>query len=362
MANKLRDVFSDQSPQYNLKITFDSYERSKDFYRALQHVWKTGEPAEIPGDVKMSTALTDGRNSYSLEEKLPVSQLMVFPSKDTFEREVKIYTGDYVKLKLERYNIEEGPVIQLKENPLLSMQVRLHKDSRRINYTYSFHSEKAETIEEIANAYKTMIGFMDIMFLFDGHDYRNNEELDKINAQYKFFKRMLKIYAHLTQLNQRLSLGITPQMVNQEEQIHDFFDIEELYAVLYEHRVFRINAKIDDSETIGRINPDLEGKLEIGRYMDIRMKGQVQYNICGATVELYTVEWLANVVLKEIINNEDGTSLIKYGNNDLKPMFMSYSAFLSEEEAQTELEHAQERREEYLNALTIDEYMASLEG
>ena len=47
--------------------------------------------------------------------------------------------------------------------------------------------------------------------------------------------------------------------------------------------------------------------------------------------------FLTNAIVKEIIELENGTTKISYGEEDSRPMFISYKGFKTEKEAENEI-------------------------
>ena len=64
----------------------------------------------------------------------------------------------------------------------------------------------------------------------------------------------------------------------------------------------------------------------------------------------YTVKCVFGARIKSIEESEDGKKTIYFEEKKDKPMFMSYSAYLTEEEAQFEIEHIMDKHEEYIHA------------
>ena len=61
--------------------------------------------------------------------------------------------------------------------------------------------------------------------------------------------------------------------------------------------------------------------------------------------------------MKDIRKCEDGTVKILYGDTDSKPMYVSFSAFETSEEARQELDVIMQHEEIYNNALTSSVYI-----
>ena len=83
-----------------------------------------------------------------------------------------------------------------------------------------------------------------------------------------------------------------------------------------------------------------------------------EFYLWGETVEIYTSNLLTNAIVKEIIELENGTTKISYGEEDSRPMFISYKGFKTEKEAENEMKSIMENKEAYVNAKRLWEYLA----
>lgn len=66
---------------------------------------------------------------------------------------------------------------------------------------------------------------------------------------------------------------------------------------------------------------------------------------------------LINALVKDIQKSDDGTVQILYGDTDSKPMYISFSAFETVEEAKHEENTILQHDEIYVNALTSNAYI-----
>ena len=67
-------------------------------------------------------------------------------------------------------------------------------------------------------------------------------------------------------------------------------------------------------------------------------------------------------MVKDIQKCDDGTVKILYGDTDSKPMYISFSAFKTSQEAKRELDTILEHDEIYVNALTSNVYINQYYG
>ena len=127
-----------------------------------------------------------------------------------------------------------------------------------------------------------------------------------------------------------LALSISPSLLNdlpREEQQ----DIDELYLLLCEKKVVRLNAKLTSTNLTSVAMNHTDTPL--------------------------TANLLVNALVKDIQECDDGTVKILYGDTDSKPMYISFSAFKTKEEAEQEGDNILQHDEVYINALTSNAYI-----
>lgn len=98
--------------------------------------------------------------------------------------------------------------------------------------------------------------------------------------------------------------------------------------------------------------------IEVGTALSLTFVNNITYSLWGINVTLYAANLLSNAIVKEINWIADDEVKIVYGDEDSRPMYISYRAFKTEEEAEDEMIHIMENREEYENALTVGGYIS----
>ena len=98
--------------------------------------------------------------------------------------------------------------------------------------------------------------------------------------------------------------------------------------------------------------------IKVGTALDVTFIKRKEFYLWGETVEIYTSNLLTNAIVKEIIELENGTTKISYGEEDSRPMFISYKGFKTEKEAENEMKSIMENKEAYVNAKRLWEYLA----
>ena len=95
-----------------------------------------------------------------------------------------------------------------------------------------------------------------------------------------------------------------------------------------------------------------ETPLSIGSKIALTFLSSIEFNFLKQTVTLHTANLLVNALVKDIQESDDGTVKILYGDTDSKPMYISFSAFETSEEAKQESDTILQHDEIYVNALT----------
>lgn len=136
-----------------------------------------------------------------------------------------------------------------------------------------------------------------------------------------------------------------------------FCDIDELYLLLCEKKVVRLDAKLTSTDSTSVAMNRTETPLSIGSKIALTFLSSIELNFLKQTVTLHTANLLVNALVKDIQESDDGTVKILYGDTDSKPMYISFSAFETSEEAKQESDTILQHDEIYVNALTSNAYI-----
>jgi hypothetical protein len=163
-----------------------------------------------------------------------------------------------------------------------------------------------------------------------------------------FFKRLYLV-------EQELELSFQPMQIKDTEIVEG--ELEELYLLLIEKKVIRLNAKLNATESTGITMESGAHKLEVGSKIDLTFLGESEYTIYGQKISVHTANLLSNAIIKEVKQGEEGTIKVLYGDTDNRPMYISYTGFKTIDEAKQEMKTIMEHKEKYIEALTINEHM-----
>lgn len=134
-------------------------------------------------------------------------------------------------------------------------------------------------------------------------------------------------------------------------------DIDELYLLLCEKKVVRLSAKLTSTSSTAVTMNNAEASLSIGDKIALTFIGSIEFSFLKQSVTLHTANLLINALVKDIQKCDDGTVRVLYGDTDSKPMYISFSAFQTSEEAKQESETIMQHESIYVNALTSNAYI-----
>jgi len=85
---------------------------------------------------------------------------------------------------------------------------------------------------------------------------------------------------------------------------------------------------------------------------------ELEFSLWNEKIILYAVNLLNNAIVKSIDDLEDGEIRVVYGEKESHPMYITYRGFIKEEDAKQELNRIVEKKDEYTDAKTVEEYIA----
>ncbi|MDU7338717.1 MAG: hypothetical protein E7L17_11450 [Clostridium sp.] len=365
MPNKLKDIFSSNMLDIGGKIEFHDNKSYKIFLDALQLVQDEGKAVNIEGISSVSTAVKDGEIEYPISQNIIPTKFIIGPSIEdltiTLETE---YGKKTINFKL--YQTTHEIVLETDKNEIVYFKFNYNKITSNFTFTYIAQPRHANKINTIVEKFSTAKKLLNILFLVKENKYLSNENaffktkdedtiiqtaMESIMRSELFFKRLYSV-------EQELDLLISPSQLNDSE--NDRKELEELYLLLVEKKVIRLNAKLDASQTT-EIRMVTEAiKLEVGSKIDITYIGESEYSIYGQNICVHSVNLISNAITKEIKKSENGITELLYGDTDNRPMYLSYTAYKTKDEAKKEMEVIMEHKEKYTDALTLNEQIKML--
>ena len=258
------------------------------------------------------------------------------------------------KLTLLRNLLKDKVIIHSKPNSIVDFNFIFQLGENRHTVNYKVQFEKAKRVREVADSFSIAAA---LLTYFYGCEDNTPAEADKVSLSEvrNYFRCNEAFFKRLSAIENRLSLSISPSLLNDlsSEEQHD---IDELYLLLCEKKVVRLNAKLSSTESTV-VMKHTETQLSLGSKIWLTFLGNIEFNILKQKVTLHTANLLINAFVKDIQKCEDGTVKILYGDTDSKPMYISFSAFETSEEARRELDTIMKHNEIYNNALTSNAYI-----
>lgn len=352
MSNKLKDIFSNKDETYESKLKFKDNDAYRNFLAALDTVEKDGSTIVVEGIESISLFLQDHGIKFPMEQATNVSKFMVGPSIEQVEFPVSWDSGDKV-FKFKRYRITEGTVLETSKNNVVYLKLIFSQSTEKIKMTYKINYQHAKNVEEIAFELKAFI------YLFK--KFRTTAVSDNEYDDVKKIKKLLLSLKYAEEFIERVlslenKIGVSFETKKMETMTaDDQTDVEELYLLLCEKTPLRLNAKFETTNAKLEVS-DIQKEIQIGAKIAAVFHREVTYNLFGQEFTIYSINALFNAIIKDYKNDGDITH-IYYGDTDIEPMYMSYLAFLSEDEAKLESRKKICNSPKYINAITTAEHI-----
>ena len=352
MSNKLKRIFSDGEIVFNGKINFTDHEGYKKFLEALESVQEDGKFVKVNGVDSIKVMVRNGEALYPIDEHDNISEIYVTPSIEDVSFELETKYGKKV-LVLKRFRINKGIVLQTQDDAIVFFKLIFEDETTKTKITYRAQPEKAKSVEELIEYYSMIISFFNKLFI---QDVEKIEDGLPIKNMKDYFEASTEKYEKLRFIEKEFCITFKPEDLIRDESC--WLEVEEIFMALYERMAIRLNAQINESETTGmKINQQID-RIKVGEELDITFTTKVEYTLWSNNIQLFAACLLSNAVIKEINQVSDEEIKIIYGNEDSRPMYISYKGFKTEEDAQEEMMKIMSNKEEYSKALTVVEYIS----
>lgn len=352
MANKLKDIFSNKMIDLGGNLRFENSEAYKKFLEALKIVEKEGRVVEVEGVSSISTKVKTGNYEYPFSEADRVNKVYVGPVTEQVPITLKTDVGEKT-LVLTRYYTTSDIILETNKKDVVYLKLIISKESNQTTLSYRTQSELAKSIGEIVEKYSIVVAFLNYLFVKDIKG--QNEEYEMINNIKKYFNDALAYFKRAKKIEETFKVNFDPAKQNENE--NDEQELEELYSLLFENRVFRCNAKLNGETDAEIVMKEFEPQMATGKKVEMTFSATVEFNIYGQKISIYTANLLVNAIIKDIKESEEGKTKIWYGDTDSEPMFFAYTGFKTVKQRNQELKKLMENKRKYLSAVTIEEYL-----
>lgn len=353
MSNKLKGIFSNKKVDFGGNIRFKDHEAYENFLKALNIVETEGKAVKVDGITSIQTTVRDGENKYPFLEQEEILDFVVCPSYEEVPFEIDTKNGKQTLL-LKRCYTKDSVILETDQDAIVYLKIIFKKGTSKTTFSYKTQPDKAKNISEVITSYELVSAFINRLFAPE----KKKEFPDDFNIIENiktYLSNSIKWYQKLDAIERFLNIAFDLGKINEDE--NNPTDLEELYLLLIEKKVLRLNAKLHETETTGIAIHKDETQIALGSPLDITFQGTAEYLVCGEKIVLHTANLLSNAVVKEV-EKLDGESIrVLYGDKDSCPMYISYSGFLSGEDAAQEVKKIMEHKEKYQAATTVNEYL-----
>lgn len=320
----------------------------------MEIVYAEGRVVPVEGVTSVSTTVGHLGTKFPLEEQTNITQFLVGPAVEPVPITLDV-DGEEKTITLLRSRTKDKVSLRSEPDSIVAFNITflLGENKHTLNYKTQF--EKAKSIGEVADSFGIAAALL-------AHFYNREETTSSESANIsisdikEYFRRYTSFFRHLSAIESKLAISISPDLLKalslEEQQ-----DIDELYLLLCEKKVVRLSAKLTSiSSTTVSMN-NAEASLSIGDKIALTFVGSIEFNFLKQSVTLHTANLLINALVKDIQECDDGTVKVLYGDTDSKPMYISFSAFQTNEEAKRESETILQHEGIYVNALTSNAYI-----
>lgn len=361
MSNKLKDVFSNKMFEMGGNLSFLNQEAHNKFLEALEIVYDEGRTVKVDGVSAISTYVKDGNMIYPLMVESIPTELVVGPSVESIFIRIDTVCGKK-SIKLQRYQTKSNIVLESIENAIVFLKFVFEKDRHQVQFTYRKQVQFAKKVKDVAESYCIAMGILNYFFIpYNEQDAFDN--MDSLHMLKQAFQMAYSFWNKLSLIEEELALSFLPEKIDSIEE--NMRDVEELYLLLIEKKVVRMDAKLTSTDSTGITLATKEQALEIGQAIDLTFTGDISYSIYEQNITIYTANLLSNAKIKEISETENGEARILYDDTDSMPMYISCTGHKTSNEAKEEsslIMRDKERTKKYREALTVNEYYMQESG
>lgn len=359
MPNKLKDTFSDKPFEINIKLGFDDQNNSTAFSKALEAVWSEGRSVRVDGQASIETKIQDGNHMYPFEAPVDkITNIVVAPSKETVEVPLEINNVQGRKMTLLRWRTRDKIILESLENTSIYFKIEFLVGTHKTNFTFKQQPNISKNIFDIVQEYDDFLKFLNNMFIKQdtiNQDTEVSNDLTKINDMRKAMSATHSLYSKLLNIEDIMGIPFDPSKITHNDE---FFEaISEIHSLIIEKKVVRMKNAIKDfaNQEMSIVENDID--IKEGQKILLTFTNQIKYELLGEKIIVYTANALINAVVVDIIRENNIIKSVKYEGDENEPMFISFSGFLSEEDATIEQQKIIEKIKQYEQAKTVFEYI-----
>ena len=308
----------------------------------------------VDGVASVSTAVGHLDTKFPLVEQTNITQVIVGPAEEPVPITLDV-DGNKKTITLLRSRIKDKVILRSEPDFIVAFNIAflLSENKHTLNYKVQF--EKAKSIREVADSFNIAEALLAHLYNFEDNIPSEDGNISLLDIK-EHFRRYKSFFKRLCAIENKLDISISPDLLNalslEEQQ-----DIDELYLLLCEKKVVRLSARLTSTSSTAVTMNNAEVSLSIGDKIALTFIGSIEFSFLKQSVTLHTANLLINALVKDIQKCDDGTVRVLYGDTDSKPMYISFSAFQTSEEAKQESEAILQHEDIYVNALTSSTYI-----
>lgn len=351
MGNKLKNIFSNEEIIINETIKFKDRDAHERFIEALERVQEEGKSVRVEGIDSIDTIIRTGESIYPVASRDNISDFVVAPSIEEVKFELETEYGKK-ELGFNRFHINKGIVLETSEDAIVYLKFLFEKDTEKAKISYRAQPEKAPNIKEILECYSVTLSLFNRLFVQDISKLQNNIMIMDMKG---YFEKAIERYKKLEFIEKEFNINFSPKELTTNKE--DWLNLEEIYIILKEKQVVRSFNKIEEIE-IKAMNVKQDDEIvNKGTKLDITFLSDTTFSLWNNTVNLYTACLITNAIVKEVKKLPNGEVNVLYGEEDSRPMYISYRGFKTVSEAEQEVSKIMNHKNEYVNALTVTEHI-----
>ncbi len=353
MANRIKDIFSDDRFSINGKIRFKEEAAYQSFLSALEMVRAEETMVPVDGVVSISTNIEQSGMVFPLPDHENITQFVVATHTEpitipvTFNQEERKITFYLTRLK-------DKIIVRSKKDSAINLSLEYMVKERTLKFSYKVHLEKATSIGEIAYDFELTFAFISTLFSKIKYEPKGENGISLSQVLW-YFQVYGQFFRRLQAVENELEMSINPEKLNNLTR-EDQCDIDELYLLLCKKQILRRKMKLHSTDSTSIPMVDKQPVMKVGSKISLSYPSEIIFSFLGEEKKLFGANQIINAVVTDIQQQSDGSSKILYGDTDDEPMYISYSAFKTSLEAQEELKTMFEHENDYITAKTYSDY------
>ena len=282
-----------------------------------------------------------------------IEKVVLYPYNERIKKELDTEYGKRT-IYFRKGQTKSEIFIETGEDKAIFLRLAFAKKGHTANFTYRMQFNKATQIKSIAEDLCTAISIINSWFK-GGRHLAESKDKNGLESIRKSFQKTFSFFDKLAAIEQELQLSFDPAQIDSID--NHVTEVEELYLLLVRKIPIRLNAKLTSIESTGITLEQPLQDLKIGAQIAINYSDKSVYSLFGQSISVYTANFLFNAVVQEILTKNNDATKILYGDVDSRPMYISYTGFKTEKEAEIERQAILKKSEIYKNAITVSEHL-----